>query len=92
MINNQRLSPTRQTLCSCHLSDNLLPLEEEMNILIGIVSPSTSSLGLQGYKRFLPDFFCLNYSFYVLVITPSQLPSLQAHDLSFFALLWALGA
>ena len=61
-----------QTLRSCHLSDNLLPPEEELSTLIEILNPSISYLGLQSCKRFLPDFFCLNYSFYVLVTHTSS--------------------
>lgn len=58
----------------CHLSDNLLPPKEEMRILSGILKPSIFYVGLQCCKRSLPDFFCLNNSFYVLVThTPTPI-------------------
>ena len=66
-------------------SANLLWPKEAMSMRIGILNLSVSHLGLQGYKRFLPDFFYLNYSFCGL-ITPSLPPLLTASPL------WAGGA
>ena len=62
-------------------SANLLQNKEAMSMRTGILNLSVSHLGLQGYKRFLPDFFCLNYSFCVLITVSLPYPSsLKAHS------------